>query len=258
MRESGVMSSKTPKTTPGSGGGDAKRRNIILASIVGVAVVVVALVIILSSGGSDNKTSGGSSAGGTQIQGVTESKAMLDGIAQEGRFLGDPKAKVTIVEFNDLQCPFCKEFAVTTLPVLIDKYVRTGKVRMELRTLAFIGPDSEKGAEGGAAASAQNKEWDYTDLFYRNQGQENTGYVTSGFLDGLYKAAGMDVTAAGTFAASAKAKLPAAEAQAEAGKYGISSTPSFVIGLTGGPYEKLEVNLSDEKGFSAAIDALLK
>ncbi|CAB4872690.1 unannotated protein [freshwater metagenome] len=254
------MSSKSPKSTSGAGGGDAaKRRNIILAAVVAVAVVAVAVVIIVSSGGGGkDKASSGSSKAGTPVQGVADSKAMLEGIPQEGRFLGDPKAKVTLVEFNDYQCPFCKEFALTTLPVIINDYVRPGKLRLELRTLAFIGPDSEKAAQGGAAAGAQNHEWDFTDLFYRNQGPENTGYVTESFLDGLYKAAGMDVAAAKQFAATPKAKLPSAEAQALAGKYGMNSTPSFLIGETGGTLEKLSITPTDDKGLRAAIDALLK
>ena len=175
-----TMSSKSPKKSNRQAEADAsKRRNIIIASVVAVAVVAVAIVLIASGGGDDNKTS--SSTG--VVTGQKETKELLDGIPQKGTALGDPKAPVTVIEFVDLQCPFCKEWSTGPLPVIINDYVRPGKVRFETRTLTFIGPDSQKAAVAGAAAGQQNKEWNYQQLFYFNQGQENSGYATDAFIE---------------------------------------------------------------------------
>jgi hypothetical protein len=64
--------------------------------------------------------------------------------------LGRPDAPVTLVEIADYQCPFCAAFARDALPEIVQKYVRTGKVRIEFRALAFIGPDFGRGARDGA------------------------------------------------------------------------------------------------------------
>jgi len=237
-----------------------KRRNIIIGAAIAIAVVVAVVLVLVSSGGSggsgSDSASGGSST--TQVKGVKEMTAMLDGIPQDGNALGKKSAKVTLIEFADYQCPFCRDFALNTLPVIINDFVRPGKVRMELRTLTFIGPDSETAARAGAAAGQQNLEWNFTDLFYYNQGQENSGYVTDEFIDSLYKAAGVDEAKANAYRKTDAATAPALSADEEAGKYGIQSTPSFVVGPTGGPYTKLDVDISNPDGFKAALNSLLK
>ena len=96
--------------------------------------------------------------------------------------LGDPKAPVTVTEFLDLQCPICAEASKTTLPTLVNDYVRTGKVKLQARTLHFIGADSSRAAQAAAGAQAQGKLWPFVEAFYAAQGQENSGYVTDGFL----------------------------------------------------------------------------
>jgi protein-disulfide isomerase len=237
-----------------------KRRNIIIGAAIAIAVVVAVVVVLVSSGGSDGSGTDSASGGSTaaQVKGQKETSEMLDGIPQDGSALGKKSAKVTLVEFADFQCPFCRDFALNTLPVIINDYVRTGKVRMELRTLTFIGPDSATAAAAGAAAGEQNLEWNYTNLFYYNQGQENSGYVTDEFIDSIYKAAGVDEAKANAFRKTDAAAVPAQSADEEAQKYGIQSTPSFVVGPTGGPYTKLDVDITNPDGFKAALDSLLK
>jgi protein-disulfide isomerase len=249
---------KKPSSGAGASGGDAKRRNVILASIAAVAVVAVAAVLLLSGGGDDGNGGGASGGGSAEVQGVQETNEMLDGIKEEGSALGDPEAPVTMIEFADLQCPFCKQFALSTYPVLVNDYVREGKLRIEFATLAFIGPDSEKGARAAAAAGEQGREAYFTQLWYWNQGTENSGYADDAFIEKIWKAAGVDVAKAKAFTASEASKKPLEAAQAQAEKYGVASTPSFVLGKTGGPYEKIEVDIGSADGFKAAIDELSK
>src|SRR5881227_3863967 len=98
---------------------------VLLAAAGAVAVVVVAVVlaVVLTRGGSS------SSASATKLSGAADVTALLSGIPQHGNVLGRPSAPVTMVEYVDLQCPFCQEFETTALPTIVRRYVRTGKLR---------------------------------------------------------------------------------------------------------------------------------
>ena len=90
---------------------------------------------------------------------------------------------MTLVEFIDMQCPFCREFEVEVLPGLIEKHIRTGKVRMEIRGLTFVGPDSERGMRAVLAAGGQNHLYELMELMYFNQGPENSGWLSQDFVE---------------------------------------------------------------------------
>ncbi len=228
----------------------------MIAGLAAVVVVVAAILILVSSG--DSSSDSAAPSANAPLKGVSETKAMLDGIAQDGNALGDKNAPVTMIEYADYQCPFCRDYALNTMPVLINDYVRSGKLRLEFEPLTFIGPDSETAARAGVAAGQQNLEWNYTHLFFFNQGEERSGYVTDAFIDKLYAGAGVDAAKANAYRKTPAAAVPIAEASANAQKYGVASTPSFVVGPTGGPYTKLEVEISNADAFKAAFDALLK
>ena len=171
------MSSKSAKKTGAPASGRATK--VIAASVALLALVGVAIAIVVG-GGSDKPSSG--SHGGA-LTGTSEVRALLAGIPQHGDELGKPGAAVTMYEFVDYQCPFCRQFSVGPLRTLIKDYVRPGKVKIVLRPLSFVGPDSVNGARAGAAAGQQDKLWTFTELWYFNQGQENSGYATDGFVD---------------------------------------------------------------------------
>jgi protein-disulfide isomerase len=253
------MSSKSPKRQPAQSKVSQaeqakKRRNIIIASLVAVAAVAVA-VVLLAGGGDDKKTAANS---GTAVAGLDETTALFEDIPQQGASLGKEDAPITMVEFIDLQCPFCKQFALGTYPVLVNDYVREGKLRIETRTLTFLGPDSEKGARAAAAAGEQDKEAEFVQLWFWNQGPENSGYATDEFIDKLWKAAGVDVAQAKAYADSEKSLAPVNLAQKGAEEFGVVSTPTFLIGETGKELTKFEVDLDDPEAFKAALDELLK
>src|SRR3954470_22222384 len=161
---------------------------IRLAVLGAVAVAAVLAAVVLAGGGSD---------GGTK---TTSDTSALKGIPQSGISLGSPKAPITIVEFADLQCPFCGEYQRNVFPSILDRYVRTGKVRLELRLLRFLGPDSDKLARVAVAAAAQNRMWQFVGLAYDRQGQENSGYATNGFINKLARDAGLKKLDAGAAA----------------------------------------------------------
>ena len=214
-----------------------------LGVLAGLAVLIVAIAVVAAGGGG-----GGSDKGGSSAATVAE----LKGIPQSGIALGSPKAPVTMVEFADLQCPFCAQYERDVLPTILKRYVRTGKVRLELRLLRFIGPDSEKLARVAAAASEQNRMWQLVALAYQRQGRENSGYATSEFIDRLAADAGLKRTSAG-----AAAERQVRQSEQAAKTVGVDATPSFLIGPTGGPYARLEPNDLTPGSFTPAIDEAL-
>ena len=182
---------------------------------------------------------------------------MLAGIPQHGIYLGNANAPVRLVEFADLQCPFCREYTLQTLPQLVQDYVRSGKVRMEFRDLAFLGKDSVTAGRHAAAAGEQDKLWNFIDVFYFNQGEENSGYVTPSFLHTIDKAAGVDSAKADAFAASPASLAPIKQANTMGDQLGVQSTPTVLVGKRGGALQQVQAGPTDVATFKQAIDGVL-
>lgn len=230
---------------------DKSRRLWLLGAVIVVAAVVV-VVLALASGGDDGPQGLG---GGEQLSGQAEVNRLFAGVPQQGMAIGDPKAPVTVVEFVDLQCPFCAAFARDELPELVRRYVRTGKVRMELRVLTFLGPDSLKAGQVAAAAAGQDRAWQFADLFFRNQGPENSGYVTDSFLRSVAEGVdGLDADAALAEADGPAATAELRRAAAAAQRLGVESTPSFVARRGNGRFEQLAVSELTAAAVGAEIE----
>ena len=166
---------------------------------------------------------------------------------------------MTLVEYADLQCPYCGEFSRNALPSLVADYVRTGKVKLVFRGLAFVGPESDAALRGALAAGQQNRLWNFVHLLYENQGAENSGWVTDGFIRSVAgEIAGVDVTRLVTDSQSTSVTEAFAAAQQLAASDGVNSTPSFRVGRTGGALTALDVNSLDPAAFRPTLDELLK
>lgn len=154
----------------------------MLAGVAALVVVIgVGVALAVAFGGGGGKSAGTlpttvrSTANG--LPGSADVEAMLKGIPQKGMTLGSDLAPVTMVEYVDLQCPYCQQFETQVLPDLLRRYVRPGKVKIEARPLAFIGPDSIRGRDAMVAASLQNKAFNFAEILYENQQTENTGWL---------------------------------------------------------------------------------
>jgi protein-disulfide isomerase len=118
-------------------------------------------------------------------------KRQLQGIPQSGMVLGDPKAKVTLYEFGDLKCPVCNGLSEEIVPDVIDSKVRSGEAKIEFKNFTIIDQESTPAGAAAIAAGEQGRGWSFIELFYRNQGTENSGYVTDSFLTSIAKGAGV-------------------------------------------------------------------
>jgi len=202
---------------------EPERRQRLLQMAAGAAFLVLAIVLVLIV---VNSTSGG--GGDTTIDEAAEVNRSLDGIPQNQMVLGDPKAPVELVEFGDLQCPVCAGYAKEILPPIIENQVKKGEVKIDFRNLTIISEESIPAGAAALAAGEQGRGWNYLELFYRNQGEERSGYVTDEFMEAVAKAAGVKDLARW----NQDRKQLTGEVEkttAEAQQLGFNGTPSFAV-----------------------------
>ena len=203
--------------------GERRRRLIQLASAAAfVAIAVVGVLVVINQ----SETDGGDSS----IEQVAEVDDELGGINQRGLVLGDPEAEVTLVEFGDLQCPACKAVAEAEIPRVIESKVRTGVAKLEFRNFVILGPESQHAALAALAAAEQDRGWHFIDLFYRNQGFEQSGYVTDEFLRSVAEAARVpDIARWQHDRRSNRVERQVSAQTAQASRLGLEGTPSFAV-----------------------------
>ena len=258
----------------------------VLAVVGGAIVLVVALVVANQLGGHSSKPS----ASNISVDSIDE---MLRGIPQKGIELGNHNAKVTMVEFTDPQCPYCGEYARDTFPSIVQKYVQSGKLRVEYQGLAFLDDspqisekDSDRLLSLAEAAGLQNKLWNVVELEFENQGTENTGYATDAYLRGIAQAvkglnadealSQANTSAVVGFLTAVGNRVPPDKALSQVNKNALvrsiytalvlaekslgkqASTPSFLIGRTGSKQTETIVGAQPLSAFTRAIDAQLK
>ena len=225
-----------------------------LFGTLAAAAIIVAVAVAVSSGHGSARTA---SRDG-RLSGAAFSSHIFAGIPQRGTVLGRADAPVRLVEFADLQCPYCDEYAVQALPSLVAKYVRQGKLQMQFENLSFIGADSVSAGRAAAAAAEQNRLWNFVDLLYLNQGEENTGYVTAFYLHRLLAAVpGLDVPAALRASRTQAADDALLQANRVATEEGVSETPTFLVGQTGGALRPFQPASLTAAPFEAEINRVL-
>ena len=143
--------------------------------------------------------------------------------------LGNPDAKVTLVEFGDYQCHFCNVFFHETEESLLKKYVETGKVKMIFKDFTIIGPDSINAAHGAHCADDQGKFWEYHDILYNNWTGENNGWASSENLLAFAEEIKLDVKEWTDCMLSAKYRDIIAASNSDAKTLGLTGTPGFFV-----------------------------
>jgi protein-disulfide isomerase len=188
----------------------------------------------------------GSAAGAVQL---------FAGIPQEGNVLGDPRAPVTLIEFADLRCSHCKHFAEKSLPVIVDRYVRTGKVRVVFHNLPILGQGSVQAARMAEAVGLQGHEFEFVEAFF----QDASGPVTDDLLLRIAaEVPGVDASAALSRRTADDITASLAEARSAAERFSIRGTPSFLLGRTGAePHVVPGARATEPETLTGPIDELL-
>jgi len=173
--------------------------------------------------------------------------------------VGKKTAPVTMIEFADPQCPYCRQYELETLPAIIKEYVRTGKVKLVYFGVPIIGANSEQGLRAVYAAGIQNKLWNFSHLLYRSQGAENSGWITDDLLRRIGDSIpGVDTAKmmADRQSANVDGTLAAAEQQATNAR--VNQTPTFFAGPTGGTLQQIPLTALSIDAFRPTLDALVK
>lgn len=172
------------------------------------------------------------------------------------RTLGSADAKVMIIEFTDLQCPYCARFARDTWPLLRERYVDTGKVRFATRDLPLpIHEFALPAAVAARCAAQQGRFWEYREALFRDQSLLGQGRYAE--LAGKF---GLDTTRFESCRADPAVLAAVREDAALAASSGIASTPSFVIGrVINGEFEgELMSGAKPFEVFQQRLDSLLQ
>jgi protein-disulfide isomerase len=221
--------------------------------VVLIAAAAVAAILIVASqlGAQDGKTVSTATT-------ADHAPSLFAGIPQQGTALGSPKAPFTLVEYADLQCPYCARWSRDALPTIVANYVKTGKLRIVFNGMAFVGPDSRTALLTAIAAGHEQHLWDVVHGLYAAQGAENTSWVTdeliaqiAGGVPGLDSAKLLESRTASWV----ESDLTRAAAAAKAA--GVNSTPSFQLGPTGGPFHVVQIDSLGPEGIAPAIDSAL-
>ncbi|MDZ7586134.1 MAG: DsbA family protein [Patescibacteria group bacterium] len=166
---------------------------------------------------------------------------------------GDKNAKVTMVEFSDYQCPFCKRYAEETMDQIDKEYVMTGKVRYIVRDLPLeFHQFAQKAAEAAKCAGVQGKSFEYSAHLFTNQDSwPKETDVTKTFV-GYAATVGLNGTKFSNCLTNGEQAEAVAGDMALAKKAGLGGTPSFVIN------GKILVGAQPFEAFKAMIEAELK
>src|SRR3954452_1122681 len=217
-----------------------------------LGIVVGALLVVIGGVAGAMAVASGGSKSSTAKLGIA-----FGGIRQSGNVVGSKNAKATMMVFADLQCPFCKEFETQAFPSIVNRYVKTGKLRVVFQPISILGADSVVGARAVVAAAQQNKLFDYMSTFYANQGQENTGYVTDAFLIKIAKAVpGRNLSKWKSDLNSQSGSNILSQAESAARTAGVESTPTFMVAKTGQTLREFSPNALTADAFYSKLNAL--
>ncbi len=220
----------------------------LLAAIAVTAVVGVALAV-----------------GAFALAGCDEEKTPVDAtrsgyladIPQGGVTLGDPAATVTLIQFEDLQCPVCKRYQDEGFRNLVEEYVATGKVKVRFVGLAFLGIDSEISLRHALAAGKHGKLFQFAEELYARQGGENSGWVTETLLAEIATALGLDPAAIAAEADGADITAQSEEMAAEAATREVPGTPWFFVQVGNGEPYAVQVPSFAVESFRPILDDAL-
>ena len=231
---------------------------VVPLAVAGIAAVVLVGVLVGTGGADDSEPDADARAE------VTDTSPQVapedDPLAQLPRrekgdpmALGDVDAPVVMVSYSDFQCPFCGRFARDTEPVLVEKYVEDGTLRIEWRDFPYLGQESTTAALAGRAAAAQGRFWEFHDAMYADQPSPNSGAIDQEHLDTMAEEIGLDVADFRRDMAGPQAQQAMAADFTEGQQIGVTGTPAFII--NGQPVIGAQPTATFEQVIEDAADA---
>lgn len=190
-----------------------RRRLYWIGGIAAAAVIVAAILIV------------------PNLQGPGEIAAPepFDWPNGEATAMGDPQAPVTITEFSDFQCPFCRRFHEETLPTIVNKHVRTGEVYFVYMNFPFIGQESLEAANAALCAADQGEFWTYSSYLFANQRGEGVGSFTEARLQAMAQEIELEMDSFEQCSSRNEKRPQVQEQYAQGLEMGVDSTPAFFV-----------------------------
>jgi protein-disulfide isomerase len=215
----------------------ASPKVLLLAALAGLVLVGAVVGISLAVGGNSSSSAATIPTVGSLTNALPNAATVqreFAGIPQNGLVLGSAKAPLTMVEYIDLQCPGCRAYETAVQPSIVQEFVRTGKLKIEARPIAFIGPDSIPARQAMIAASQQNRAFNFAQITYANQGTENTGWLNQTFIEhAAASVPGMKVRRVLDDQDSSLVTDVTHRIDAQATADRVSQTPTLLLGKTG-------------------------
>jgi len=143
--------------------------------------------------------------------------------------LGNPNAKITVVEFGDYQCTFCYKFHNDVMKKINEKYIKSGDVNFVYKDFPLNGKSSILASEASYCAQQQDRFWAYHDMLYENWGGENTGWITQEALTDFAKKIGLNLEKFNSCMKNSEFRQKVINNELFAKEININATPSFLI-----------------------------
>jgi protein-disulfide isomerase len=143
--------------------------------------------------------------------------------------LGNPDAKITVVEFGDYQCTFCYKFHNDVMKKINDKYIESGDVNFVYKDFPLNGKSSILASEASYCAQQQDQFWTYHNMLYDNWGGENTGWITQEILIDFAKESGLNIEKFSSCMKNSEFRQKVLNNEQFAKEININATPSFLI-----------------------------
>lgn len=217
------------------GGRPSWRSPTVLVSLAAVAVAVVVIVALNLRQGGPGSAPGSVGPGSSVAVGASAAAAnppaspIPADIPREGRTLGSQTAKVVLDTWEDFQCPGCGTFSRSIEPVVIQRYVAAGQLRLNFHDYAFIGQESVDAASAARCADKQGRFWDYQAWLFANQNGENKGWFTRDRLAAIGAAIGLDQAAWATCYDSGTERAAVIEETKTGVSVGVTATPTLIL-----------------------------
>lgn len=211
--------------------GQPWNKNILILS---VAILMAALIVggsVLYIGQVGFANIFGSASNTPTPNNVVNAKDLIGNAV----VLGGKKAPVTIIDFSDFQCPYCRIFWENTFSQLKKDYIDTGRVSFVLKDFPLsFHPGALPAAKGAMCANDQGKYWDMVNKIFSEQAKQGQGTVQF-TIDDVKKWAsqiGLDVAKFNSCVDSNKYQTKIDQDNAEGTKLGVEGTPTFFINST--------------------------
>ena len=143
--------------------------------------------------------------------------------------MGNPNAKITIVEFGDYQCTFCYKFHDETMKRINEKYIKTENVNFIYKDFPLNGKQSILASEASYCAEKQGKFWEYHNTLYSNWEGENTGWITENVLLGFARDVKLNLDDFSQCLENSEFRQKVLNNEQFGKNIGINATPSFLI-----------------------------